>query len=261
MVQTALQEELEAGGREGVGQGRLKRLGEVIPMVGGSLPAVLTCRLRQREGISTLHAVLLAPVIQPVLTRRLPIDDHQRHTAPVPLPPAVLSSRLSLTNSPRPQSHCLDQLLCCFFTSLVPPSPLARSANPHVRELAMEAPFVRALLHNIVGQKYEQRVREGLGGGLSGRQPPSSCPPPQRGHIVLSSSSSSFSLRCDSLSPSTHALTPSQVPSGDVFDEVILFLSGEQEHLMEISYTKQQQKQKQKQKNKNQVRYQPNSNV
>lgn len=41
-------------------------------------------------------------------------------------------------------------------------------------------------------------------------------------------------------------------PSGDIFDEFIMFLSGEQEGLMEISYTKQQQKQKQKQQNKNQ---------
>eukprot|EP00746_Dinoflagellata_sp_MGD_P124033 gnl/MRDRNA2_/MRDRNA2_58642_c0_seq1.p1 gnl/MRDRNA2_/MRDRNA2_58642_c0~~gnl/MRDRNA2_/MRDRNA2_58642_c0_seq1.p1 ORF type:complete len:1612 (+),score=292.79 gnl/MRDRNA2_/MRDRNA2_58642_c0_seq1:504-4838(+) len=41
-------------------------------------------------------------------------------------------------------------------------------------------------------------------------------------------------------------------PSGDVYDEFICFLSGEQQSLMEISYTKQQQKQKQKQQNKNQ---------
>jgi len=41
-------------------------------------------------------------------------------------------------------------------------------------------------------------------------------------------------------------------PSGDVYDEFIRFLSGEQDSLMEISYTKQQQKQKQKQKAKSQ---------
>ena len=41
-------------------------------------------------------------------------------------------------------------------------------------------------------------------------------------------------------------------PSGDVHDDFIRFLSGEQVSLMEISYTKQQQKQKQKQQNKNQ---------
>lgn len=40
--------------------------------------------------------------------------------------------------------------------------------------------------------------------------------------------------------------------SGDIFDDLILFLSGEQKSLMEISYTKQHQKQKQKQQNKNQ---------
>ena len=39
---------------------------------------------------------------------------------------------------------------------------------------------------------------------------------------------------------------------GGVFDKMIVFLSGEQRSLMEISYTKQQQKQKQKQQNKNQ---------
>jgi hypothetical protein len=43
-----------------------------------------------------------------------------------------------------------------------------------------------------------------------------------------------------------------RVPSGEVYDDFILFLSGEQQSLMEISYTKQQQKQKQKQQNKNQ---------
>jgi len=43
-----------------------------------------------------------------------------------------------------------------------------------------------------------------------------------------------------------------RVPSGDIQDEFIRLLSGEQQSLMEISYTKQQQKQKQKQKNKNQ---------
>ena len=41
-------------------------------------------------------------------------------------------------------------------------------------------------------------------------------------------------------------------PSGDVYDDLLLFLSGEQKSLMEISYTKQHQKQKQKQQNKNQ---------
>ena len=40
--------------------------------------------------------------------------------------------------------------------------------------------------------------------------------------------------------------------SGDIYDDLILFLSGEQKSLMEISYTKQHQKQKQKQQNKNQ---------
>ncbi|VEU36572.1 unnamed protein product [Pseudo-nitzschia multistriata] len=43
-----------------------------------------------------------------------------------------------------------------------------------------------------------------------------------------------------------------RVSSGDVYDQLILFLSGEQQSLMEISYTKQQQKQKQRQQNKNQ---------
>lgn len=41
-------------------------------------------------------------------------------------------------------------------------------------------------------------------------------------------------------------------PSFDIYDQFVLFLSGEQRSLMEISYTKQQQKQKQKQQNKNQ---------
>lgn len=40
--------------------------------------------------------------------------------------------------------------------------------------------------------------------------------------------------------------------SNDVYDDFIRLLSGEQQSLMEISYTKQQQKQKQKQTNKNQ---------
>jgi len=40
--------------------------------------------------------------------------------------------------------------------------------------------------------------------------------------------------------------------SGDIYDAFICFLSGEQQSLMEISYTKQQQKQKQKQRNRNQ---------
>lgn len=43
-----------------------------------------------------------------------------------------------------------------------------------------------------------------------------------------------------------------RLPSGDIYDEYIKFLSGEQESLMEISYTKQQQKQKQKQRAKSQ---------
>lgn len=43
-----------------------------------------------------------------------------------------------------------------------------------------------------------------------------------------------------------------RVPTGDIYDDCIRLLSGEQESLMEISYTKQQQKQKQKQQNKNQ---------
>lgn len=43
-----------------------------------------------------------------------------------------------------------------------------------------------------------------------------------------------------------------RTPSKDIYDDYILFLSGEQASLMEISYTKQQQKQKQKQKTKSQ---------
>ena len=43
-----------------------------------------------------------------------------------------------------------------------------------------------------------------------------------------------------------------RVPSGDIFDQITLLLSGEQQSLMEVSYTKQQQKQKQRQQNKNQ---------
>lgn len=43
-----------------------------------------------------------------------------------------------------------------------------------------------------------------------------------------------------------------RLPSGDIYDDYIRFLSGEQQSLMEISYTKQQQKQKQKQKTKSQ---------
>jgi hypothetical protein len=43
-----------------------------------------------------------------------------------------------------------------------------------------------------------------------------------------------------------------RVPSSDIYDDYIRFLSGEQVSLMEISYTKQQQKQKQKQKAKSQ---------
>ena len=41
-------------------------------------------------------------------------------------------------------------------------------------------------------------------------------------------------------------------PSADINDDFVRFLSGEQQSLMEISYTKEQQKQKQKQQNKNQ---------
>ena len=43
-----------------------------------------------------------------------------------------------------------------------------------------------------------------------------------------------------------------RMPTRDIFDQLILLLSGEQQSLMEISYTKQQQKQKQRQQNKNQ---------
>ena len=43
-----------------------------------------------------------------------------------------------------------------------------------------------------------------------------------------------------------------RLPSGDICDDYIRFLSGEQQSLMEISYTKQQQKQKQKQRAKSQ---------
>jgi len=43
-----------------------------------------------------------------------------------------------------------------------------------------------------------------------------------------------------------------RIPSGDIYDDFICFLSGDQRTLMEISYTKQQQKQKQKQQNKSQ---------
>ena len=43
-----------------------------------------------------------------------------------------------------------------------------------------------------------------------------------------------------------------RIPSNDLYDDYIIFLSGEQVSLMEISYTKQQQKQKQKQKTKSQ---------
>jgi hypothetical protein len=41
-------------------------------------------------------------------------------------------------------------------------------------------------------------------------------------------------------------------PTSDLFDDIVAYLSGEQESQTEISYTKQQQKQKQTQQNKNQ---------
>lgn len=41
-------------------------------------------------------------------------------------------------------------------------------------------------------------------------------------------------------------------PTGDIYDDFLRLLSGNQQRLMEISYTKQQQKQKQKQQNKSQ---------
>eukprot|EP00928_Gymnodinium_smaydae_P100356 TRINITY_DN9823_c2_g4_i1.p1 TRINITY_DN9823_c2_g4~~TRINITY_DN9823_c2_g4_i1.p1 ORF type:complete len:2328 (+),score=476.05 TRINITY_DN9823_c2_g4_i1:208-6984(+) len=43
-----------------------------------------------------------------------------------------------------------------------------------------------------------------------------------------------------------------RTPSNNIYDHLIAFLSGEQDGVMEISYTKQQQKQKQKQHNKDQ---------
>jgi hypothetical protein len=72
--------------------------------------------------------------------------------------------------------------------------------------------------------------------------------------------------RCESLSQRAMAVAVVQtilcnvvrsqfeqrVFSGDIHDEYIRWLSGEQDGLMEVSYTKQQQKQKQKQYNKNQ---------
>jgi len=78
-------------------------------------------------------------------------------------------------------------------------SKFKRSSIPGVAQQSVTTDVMHTLLHNIVQQKYEQRV-----------------------------------------------------PSGDMYDKMIQLLSGEQQGLMEISYTKQQQKQKQKQKNKNQ---------
>ena len=49
-----------------------------------------------------------------------------------------------------------------------------------------------------------------------------------------------------------HQKFEQRAPSGDVYDDLLRFLSSEQEGRMEISYSKQQQKQKQKQQNKNQ---------
>ena len=49
-----------------------------------------------------------------------------------------------------------------------------------------------------------------------------------------------------------HQKYEQRAPTGDIFDEFIRFLSGEQVNLLEISYTKQHQKQKQHQHNKNQ---------
>ena len=74
-----------------------------------------------------------------------------------------------------------------------------RAANAAVSGAALTPELVRALLHHIVTQKYEQRA-----------------------------------------------------PTGDAHDAMLAFLCGEQEEVMEISYTKQQQKQKQKQSNKDQ---------
>jgi len=78
-------------------------------------------------------------------------------------------------------------------------SKFKRSSIPAVAQQSVTTHVMHTLLHNIVQQKYEQRV-----------------------------------------------------PSGDMYDNMIQLLSGEQQSLMEISYTKQQQKQKQEQKNKNQ---------
>ncbi|CAE8670279.1 unnamed protein product [Polarella glacialis] len=80
-------------------------------------------------------------------------------------------------------------------------------------------------------------------------------------HILGDKFKRSARLAAEALTPSVVQTLLRQVvqqkfeqraPSGDVHDEFVRFLSGEQEGEMEITYTKQQQKQKQKQNNKNQ---------
>jgi len=69
---------------------------------------------------------------------------------------------------------------------------------------------------------------------------------------VLSSQQVNASVVQELLSHLVQQKFEQRQPTGDIYDDYVRFLSGEQASLMEVSYTKQQQKQKMKQQNKNQ---------
>ena len=146
---------------------------------------------------------------------------------------SIYQTLISLFNLSQDKFYYCDEIVNVFLEKMEATiGSKVRKHMENVRRQIFGSPVSRLILEHILGDKFTKsanaRVREASGEPLTAGTVQSMV-----GHIIQQK-------------------YEQRQGSGDIFDEYISFLSGEQEgRVLEISYTKEQQKQKQKQQNKN----------
>ena len=143
---------------------------------------------------------------------------------------SIYQTLISLHNLSEEKFYYCDEIVNCFLDKMN--MTIAGKLNLHQEQLArciLDTPVPARILTHILADKFKRSAL----GNVATTKLSSSVVRSLLYHIIQQK----FEQR---------------VPSGDIHDDFIRFLSGEQQGLLEISYTKQQQKQKQKQQNKSQ---------
>ena len=147
---------------------------------------------------------------------------------------SIYQTLISLLNLAKDSFYYCDEIVNLFIEKME--NTITDKLRRHKNNLAREVlgtcagtSFLGGILMHILGDKFQKS------------------PNPELASLPLTPA-----LVLDLLGHIVQQKYEQRGPSGDIHDKFIRFLSGEQEGLMEISYTKQQQKTKQRERNKNQ---------